>query len=230
MRRAALVPLLTAVAASPASAQLESDQPVRFGVAWTRATPQGSLAEVADRPSGFTAWVALPFTRTSSFGLRGEFSILPFPEQRLSVPDPETGGTLEAAVRGTIGFTGAGPRADLRWRGITLGGAVMGGLVRLITDVNARAQVDDQSFTATFSENDYAFAGKASVDLHVGVYRGNHGDGIGVVVGADWMTGGEVTFPVRETLRAGGAGTLTVDQRAVAPTLFGLRAGVSVQF
>jgi hypothetical protein len=229
-RRCAGLVIFAGIAAAPLSAQLESAQPVRFGVAWTRATPQGALGEVAQSPRGFTAWVALPFTRHSSVGLRAELSILPFPEQSLSVPDPASGGSLQAAVRGTIGFTGAGPRLELRRGAISVVGAAMGGFVRVITDVNARAEVDDQVFTAAFSESDYALVGKVSADLHLQVYRGNHGDGFGVVAGVDWMTGGEVTFPVRETLRVAGPGTLAVDQRAVAPTLVALRAGVSVQF
>jgi hypothetical protein len=221
--------LACVVGAMPVAAQ-QSSQPVRFGVAWTLGRPQATLAEVADDPSGFTAWVGLPFTRRSSLGLRAEFSVLPFPEQRLSVPDPSSGGTLAARVRGTIGFTGTGPRLEARVGGLSLVGSVMGGFVRMITDVNARAEIDDQVITAAFSESDYALAAKAVADLHLGVYRGNHGDGIGVVLGVDWMTGGEVTFPVRETLRVAGPGALAVDQRTVVPTLLGLRAGVSVQF
>ncbi len=229
-RRCGVVLGAVVAASSPLAAQQESAQPIRFGVAWTVASPQGGLARVTDGPRGFTAWAGLPFTRRSSFGLRAELSILPFPEQSLSVPDPASGGTLAAAVRGTVGFTGVGPRAEFRRGGFSVVGAAMGGFVRMITDVNARAEVDEQVFTATFSESDYALAGKLSADVHLGLYRGNHGDGVGLVVGADWMTGGEVTFPVRETLRVAAPGSLAVDQRPVAPALVGVRAGISVQF
>lgn len=213
-------------AALPAAGQ-KSSAPVRFGVAWTQGAPQGEFAAVAARPAGFTSWVTLPLDQRLALGIRAEFSVLTFPEERRRIG---TGTPVDFAVRSTIGFTGAGPRVEVRRGRLALAAGVMGGFIRLINDVSARAGAQQQLRTAGLSLSDYAWAAKASADLHWSVYRGRHGDGVGLVAGVDWGTGGKMPYPLRESLRVGGQGTVQVDDRVITPNLFAIRAGVGVEF
>lgn len=229
MRRAWCPVVLSLVCAAPIAAQ-QATAPIRFGVAWSRGTPQGDLANIADAPQGFTAQLGLPVSRTARVGIRAEFSVLTFPQRSLQLDDDESGATVDVTVRGTVGFTGAGPRIESQFGPVAVALGVMGGFVRVITDATARADVDGNLTSAALSLSDYAFAAKASADLHLAIYRGPTGSGIGLVAGVDWLTGGQVAFPELNSFRLSEPGVLTLDRPMVAPTMFGIRAGVGVEF
>lgn len=217
-----------AMLAVPLEAQ-QATAPLRFGVAWSRGTPRGELSEIADAPQGFTAQLALPVSRTARVGIRAEFSVLTFPERSLQISSGESGGTVNVTVRGTVGFTGAGPRIETRLGPFAMAVGAMGGFVRVITDATARSDVDGGS-SAALSLSDYAVAGKASADVHLALYRGPSGTAVGVVGGVDWLTGGKVAFPQMNSFRLTGPGVLTLDRPIVAPSMLVLRAGVGVEF
>lgn len=215
------------------SAPLEAQQataPLRFGVTWSRGAPQGELAEIADAPQGFTAQLALPVSRTARVGIRAEFSVLTFPERSLQVGDEGSGATADVTVRGTVGFTGVGPRIETRLGPFAMALGAMGGFVRVITDATARSEVDGERTSAALSLSDYAIAGKASADLHLALYRGPSSTAVGIVGGVDWLTGGQVGFPQMNSFRLSSPGVLTLDRPVVAPSMFVIRAGVGVEF
>ena len=229
MRRAGCLGVALALVAGPLAAQ-DSIAPIRFGVAWSRGAPQGELSDIAAAPQGFTAQLSLPLSRTSRLGIRAEFSVLTFPERSLQIESENGSGTVDVTVRGTVGFTGAGPRAELRRGRISAAVSAMGGFVRVITDATARAEVDGDRTSAALSLNDYAVAVKASADLHFSVFCGGTATCVGLVAGVDYLTGGKATFPNLNTFRLSGPGQLSLERPAVAPTMFGVRAGVGVEF
>jgi hypothetical protein len=204
--------------------------PIRFAVAWSRGAPQGELADIADVPQGFTAQIGLPVSRTARLGMRAEFSVLTFPERTVQLGPDDDGATADVTVRGTIGFTGAGPRIELSRGRLAMALGAMGGFVRVITDATARADAAGGRSSAALSLSDYAVAIKASGDLHYSVFCGGAATCVGVVVGADYITGGKAAFPDLGTFRLSGPGALTLDRPAVAPNMFGIRAGVGVEF
>jgi hypothetical protein len=204
--------------------------PIRFAVAWSRGAPQGELAGIADVPQGFTAQIGLPVSRTARLGIRAEFSVLTFPERTVQLGPDDDGATADVTVRGTIGFTGAGPRIELSRGRLAMALGAMGGFVRVITDATARADAAGGRSSAALSLSDYAVAIKASGDLHYSVFCGGAATCVGVVVGADYITGGKAAFPDLGTFRLSGPGELTLDRPAVAPNMFGIRAGVGVEF
>ncbi len=223
-----LVLLVAMLAAVPLAAQ--DGSPLRFGVAWTGAGNRGDLAALSEGPTGFTVQLSLPITRSSPLGIRGEFSVLTFPERTLTVPAGDGESELEVAARGTIGFTGAGPRLEVRAGPAAVSATVMGGFVRMITDVTGRTTVAGARTSASISESDYAFAFKAALDGYLGLYRGAQGTAIGLVAGVDLLRGGAVTFPALGTMRMPGEGVVTIDRPGVKPELFAVRAGVGVEF
>jgi hypothetical protein len=229
-RRRACSPLIAlGLFAVPVAAQ-EATAPIRFAVAWSRGTPRGNLAEIADAPQGFTAQLALPVSRTARVGIRAEFSVLTFPERTLHTEDPETGTSLDATIRGTVGFTGAGPRLESRLGPVAIAVGAMGGFVRVITDATARTVTGDNSTSAALSLSDYAFAAKASLDLHLALLRGPSGTALGVVAGIDWLQSGQVEFPELRSFRVAAPGELTLERPTVSPSMMSVRAGVGVEF
>jgi hypothetical protein len=231
MRRACRVALSLLVVAPSLGAQfaVTREAPLRFAVAWARGAPQGEFAAVTDPPSGFVAWLSMPVTRNSTVGLRAEFSVLTVPEQFLSVP-LEGGGDLEVTARGTVGFTGVGPRLEFRAGPFSLSTGVMAGYTRVITDATGQVLEGGTTGSVAASESDYAFAAKASGDLYFPVYRGARGTAVAVTGGLDYLTGGDAAFPRRDSFRVGGPGVLELDRPQVRPTMVIVRAGVSVEF
>lgn len=221
--------VVLALCVAPLGAQ-QNFAPIRFGVAWTRGSPQGELADIADTPQGFTAQLGLPVSRTARVGIRAEFSVLTFPERTIQIGEEGSASTAEVTVRGTLGFTGAGPRFEMR--GGRLSGALgaMGGFVRVITDATARSESDGESTGAALSLSDYAIAAKASADLHLSLLCGTGATCVGVIVGVDYLTGGTVAFPELSSFRLTGPGELTLNRPVVAPTMVGIRAGIGVEF
>jgi hypothetical protein len=221
--------LLLVWGAVPLAAQ-EHLAPIRFAVAWSRGAPQGELADIADVPQGFTAQIGLPVSRTARLGIRAEFSVLTFPERTVQLGPDDDGATADVTVRGTIGFTGVGPRIELSRNRLAVALGAMGGFVRVITDATARADLAGDRSSAALSLSDYAVAFKTSADLHYSVFCGGAATCVGIVVGADYITGGKAAFPDLGTFRLTGPGALTLDRPAVAPNMFGIRAGVGVEF
>ena len=222
--------LLLVVLAGPQLAAQNSRSPLRFGVAWTGASSRGDLAELAEGPTGFTAQLSLPVTRSSPLGIRAEFSVLTFPERLITVPAGFGDAELEVAARGTIGFTGAGPRLEARAGPFAVADAVMAGFVRMITDVTGRATVDGDRSSASISESDYTLAFKAVVDGHLALYRGVQGTTIGLVTGVDFLRGGAVSFPALGTMRMAEEGVITIDRPRVTPEAVIVRLGIGVEF
>jgi hypothetical protein len=224
-----LLVVLTVLGALPVHAQ-DSLAPIRFGVTWSRGTPQGDLADIADAPNGFTAQLGLPVSRTARVGIRAEFSVLTFPERTLQISSDESASTATVTVRGTQGFTGAGPRIEVG-RGRLWGAlGVMGGFVRVITDATARADIEGDRSSASLSLSDYAIALKAAADVHLAIYCGPGAACLGLVGGVDYVTGGKVAYPRVSTFRLSAPGELTLDRPAVSPTMLGIRAGVGIEF
>lgn len=214
--------------AAPLTAQ-DGASPIRFAVAWTGGTPHGDLGRIAEPPEGFTAQLALPLARNTAIGIRAEFSVLTFPERVLVVGADDDSQEITVTARGTIGFTGAGPRLEARLGPVVLGGAAMAGFVRVITDATARTGSGDAVQSALISESDFAFAGKAALDLHVALFRGPYGTAVGLVAGADWSTGGAVAFPDLRSFRLTTTDTLTLQRPPVKPTVSTVRLGVAVE-
>lgn len=214
----------------PLGAQLAvtREAPLRFAVAWAQGSPQGDFADVTEAPEGFAAWLSLPVIRRSSIGLRAEFSVLTVPEQVVSAPTDE--GELTVTVRGTVGFTGVGPRLEFRAGVLSLAAAAMAGYTRVITDATGQLVGDGATTSAAASDSDYAFAGKLSGDLYVPVYRGVRGTAVVLAAGADYTTGGETAFPRQDAFRIVGPGELELERPTVRPTMVVVRAGVSVEF
>jgi hypothetical protein len=220
---------LVAFGAAPLHGQARL-APIRFGVAFSQGSPQGGLADVAEAPKGFVAQLSVPVDRTAQVGIRAEFSILTFPERSLQVATGESGATADVTVRGTVGFTGAGPRMEMRRGRFAAALGAMAGFIRVITDATARVDSDGERSGASISLSDYAFAAKASADLHLGVYCGVANTCVGVVGGVDYMTGSKVAFPQVSSLRVTAPGELALDRPAVTPSMVGLRVGVGVEF
>ncbi len=222
-----LFALLLLGLAAPVAAQQVA--PLRFGVAWARGAPRGEFAQVARAPEGFVAWLSLPITRESPIGLRAEFSVLTVPEELVTLP-VTGGGELDVTARGTVGFTGAGPRLELGSGGLALGVAVMAGYVRMITDATARVVRDELTTSSAASDSDYALAAKLSGDLHLPVYRGVRGTALALTAGADYLAAGAAAFPRRDAFRVGDTGALELERPLVRPSMLVVRAGVSVEF
>ena len=204
--------------------------PIRFGVAFSHGSPQGGLADIAEAPNGFVAHLSVPVNRTARIGVRAEFSILTFPERSLQVATGESGGSAEVTVRGTVGFTGAGPRMEMRSGRFAASIGAMAGFLRVITDATARAESDGDRISASLSLSDYAFAAKASADLHLGIYCGVGNTCVGLVGGVDYLTGGKVAFPRLSSFRVAGPGELELERPVVTPSMAGIRIGVGVEF
>jgi hypothetical protein len=203
--------------------------PIRFGVAWTGGTPHGDLATISQPPQGFTAQLSLPLARNTAIGIRAEFSVLTFPERILLVAPQGEDQEATVSARGTIGFTGAGPRFEARLGPAVISGGLMAGFVRVITDASARSEQDDETLSATISLSDFAFAGKAALDVYVPVYHGPYGTAVGFVAGADWTTGGQVAFPDLRTFRIASQSELTLQLPKVPPNVSTLRLGIAVE-
>ncbi len=208
------------------------DAPLTFGIAWSRGTPSTALAAAIEPPRGFTASISLPVTRRSAIGIRGEFSILTIPSQALvvSYTTPSATVTLDATVRGTIGFTGAGPRVAMAVGPIELGVAALAGVTRVITDASAQASSGDLSISTSASSSDFTYGVKAVLDGYLPLYRGVRGTSIGLAVGIDYLTGGPVVFARRSSFRVNPAGDLVIGRAATRPTMLVLRAGLGGAF
>src|SRR5690606_161147 len=226
---AACLAVLLLGCATRLAAQAEG-APLRFGVAWSGASNRGDLAAMADGPAGFTAQLSLPITRSSPLGIRAEFSVLTFPERLLRVPAGFGTAELEVSARGTISFTGAGPRLEARAGSLAIAGAVMGGFVRMITDVSGRAMVDEVRSSASISESDYSFALQAGSDGPLAADGGVQGGTIGWLAGGEMRRGGRVACPAGGSMRMPGAGAVTIGRPLRTPELLVLRAGVGVEF
>lgn len=221
-----LVALL--LVASPLAGQ-ESASPIRFAVAWTSGSPHGNLGTIAEAPGGFTAQLALPLARNTAVGIRAEFSVLTFPERAILIAADGEHQEITVTARGTIGFTGAGPRLEGRLGPLAIGAGIMGGFVRVITDANVRGGEGATAHSALISESDFALAGKVAVDLHLALFRGPYGTAVGLVAGADWSTGGEVAFPDLQSFRLATSGELTLQRPLVTPSVSTVRLGVAVE-
>mgnify|MGYP001157449860 CR=1 FL=1 len=223
-------PLIVSVLVAVPLAAQQVTAPIRFAVVWSGGSARGPLADIAKPPQGFTAQLALPLDRGAALGIRAEFSVLTFPERILTVAGDGDAAPVTVTARGTIGFTGAGPRLEARLGPAAISVAAMGGFVRVITDAAARTEVDGVPNSANISESDFAFAVKTAVDIHLSPFRDRHGTALGVVVGADWSTGGNVAFPALQSFRMTAPGTLTLQRPLVRPELTTLRVGVAVEF
>lgn len=229
--RGPLLALALLAIAPPVGAQFTDgrEAPLRFAVGWARGAPRGDLAEVTGPLQGFAAWLSLPLTRGSAVGLRAEFSVLTVPEQVQSVAF-EGAVDLDVTVRGTIGFTGVGPRLEVRAGPLAFSAAVMGGYARVITDVTGRITHGAGLNSVAVSESDYALAGKVSGDLYLPVYRGSRNTALVATAGFDVTTGGRAKIPRRDSFNVGPDGTLELERPNVRPTMLVLRAGVSAEF
>ncbi len=227
-----LAGLLAGRAPAAAQAAVVADAPLAFGIAWGRGTPQGDFADVVDAPQGFVAWLSLPVTRRSRLGIRGEFSILTLPEQTRSVPYVTPGATiaLDVVLRGTLAFTGAGPRLALGLGPLQLGVAGMVGVVRGINDLTAQASVGDRSLSDAVSLSDFTVGVKGVLDAYLPLYRGARGTSIGLAGGVSWFTGGPVEFARRSSLAIDEQALLRVDRQVAHPTMLVVRAGVGAAF
>ncbi len=203
--------------------------PIRFGVTWTGGTPHGDLATISEPPEGFTAQLSLPLARNTAIGIRAEFSVLTFPERALLFSAEDENQEVTVSARGTIGFTGAGPRLEAQVGPAVISGALMAGFVRVITDASARSEQGEEVQSATISLSDFAFAGKAAVDVYLPIYHGPYGTAVGFIAGADWTTGGEVEFPDLRTFRLASESELTLQLPKVAPNVSTLRLGIAVE-
>ena len=237
MRLSAILMVVTGAAlhAAPVVAQQDSaDAPpsqvsaIRFGVTLGQGIPQGTFADASDRLSGFVAWFGLPFTRTSPLGLRAEFSVLEVPAQ-VETRSVEGGGELELTLRGTVNFTGAGPRLA-GWIGpVVAVGAVQIGYTRLITDITGTLGDETTTFSDAISFSEYALAGKATLDLVLPIFdRG--GAALGATAGLDYMRSSAVPFPVQGTFDIEPPGTLVVENADVELNMFIWRVGVAFRF
>lgn len=212
-----------------AQASVTREAPLRFAVAWAGGSPRGELAEVAEAPEGFVAWLSLPFDRGAAIGLRAEFSVLAFPEQQVS-RDVAPDAVLDLTVRGTIGFTGVGPRLELRAGPVAVSGAILAGYTRVITDITGVVTDGTGVNSVAVSESEYALATKLSLDGYLPLYRGVRGTGLVATGGVDYTTAGRTALPRRDAFGLDTEGRLVLDRPAVAPTLLVVRAGMSLEF
>lgn len=229
---AALVWLAASAAPLPAQSRGGTEAPLQFGIEYGRATPRGDFAGVVDAPSGFSAWMALPFTRRSALGLRGEFSVFTLAEQvatqSLDLGNGTTG-SLELDVRGTIGFTGAGPRLAVSLGPLAAGAHVMVGVLRVITDISAVATVGVQSLSDAASLSDFTVGYKAGVDGYLALFRGIRGTSLGVGAGVDVASGGPVGLVRGGSLTSTEVGFVATPA-VVRPTMLILRIGLAATF
>lgn len=202
---------------------------LRFGIAYAAATPTGTFGDVVAAPSGFATWAALPLSRTSPLGIRGEFSILTIPEERGNTT-LSPGADLDVTIRSTVGFTGVGPRLETRLGPLVLAGAAMGGVSRFIVDVNGRLTAGPQVFSVTISESEQAVSAKGVLDLYLPLYFGRQDAALGLSAGVDIITSTKVTAPRSGSFRLGDDDRVTVESDDSAITMRGWRVGVGLFF
>jgi hypothetical protein len=223
--------LALALAATPAlAAGQDLDEPsaaIRFGVTFARGVPQGEFRDVTDPLIGFSTWLSLPVRRGSPIGIRGEFSVLTLPEQQATFPLPDD--DAEISLRGTIGFTGVGPRVEVRAGPLVVTAAAMIGLSRVIADASAVIDSPDGVRSVVITDSDIAVAYRTSADAYLALLRGKTGADVGLMVGVDAASGGRQPFSVRQTLRLEGD-QLLVESADVRPSMLVLRAGLSASF
>jgi hypothetical protein len=214
----------------PSTAQASPGAPLRFGLAYTTGKPQGRLASLVAAPTGFSAWLSLPFSRTSWLGLRGEFSVLTVPEESVIVGIPQQSTEITVTLRSTIGFTGAGPRIEIPAGPVVFAGSIMGGLTRVISDLTGRAEVGEQLFAVGISESDNAIAAKATVDLYLPLLKGPRDAALGLSAGFDWTTSRQLGYPEQGSFRIDEGGDLVVNRSEVPISMLVWRVGVGVVF
>jgi hypothetical protein len=202
---------------------------LRFGIAYAAATPTGTLGDVIAAPSGFATWAALPLSRTSPLGIRGEFSILTIPEERgSSVLLP--GAELDVSVRSTIGFTGAGPRLETRLGPVVVAGALMGGVSRSIVDVNGRVTAGLQVISVGISQSEQALSAKGALDLYLPLHFGRQDAALGLTAGLDMVTSATLTVLRSDTFRLVDGERVTLESAETGITMWGWRVGLGLFF
>ncbi len=225
-----LLLLLLAGAPTVATAQVAiASTTLRFGMAYLQGTPTGSFGDVVRGADGFATWFALPLSRTSPLGIRAEFSILTIPEDQATVPfadDTELAFTL----RSTVGFTGVGPRLETRVGPLIVAGAVMGGLTRVIADVNGVLEVGPQVISVELSESEQALSAKAVLDAYFPILHGARGAALGLVAGLDYQRSTAVNVIRSGSLEFVPPGEVRVDVATTPVSLWGWRVGVGVYF
>lgn len=222
-------PPVPAVAPAPAPAPAAAP-PLHFGLAFGTGTPLGEFGRNVETARGFSSWVSVPLTRTAKFGIRGEFSVLTFPEQSLAVTFEESGAEAVATLRSTVGFTGLGPRLETRLGPATLTGAAMAGLARLIVDVGAQASLGEQLVSATQSLSENRPALKLVGDVLIPLYHGRSSAAIGITGGVDWLVSGAMEYPRRQSLTVTEEREIVIGTARSAIRLAGVRVGVGVVF
>lgn len=228
MTRALLLLLAGAPAIGVAQAPVASAIP-RFGIALAEGTPRGELAGVVRPPTGFTTWVSLPLASRSPLGLRAEFSILTVPEERTTLaPSDDT--TLELTLRSTLGFTGVGPRIEARVGPAIVAASAMGGLTRVIADLNGRLAQGDQLTSVALSESENVLAVKGVLDLYVPLLSGSRDAALALTAGVDWTTSGRAAVVRSNSLRITGPGEVRAGQDEAPVTLTAWRVGVGLFF
>ncbi len=220
--------------AGPLAAQSPggTEAPLQFGIEYGRASPRGEFASIVDAPSGFSAWMALPFTRRSALGIRGEFSVFTLAEQVATQAfDLGNGaaGDLELDIRGTIGFTGAGPRLAVSLGPVAAGAHVMVGVLRVITDISAVATIGEQSLSDAASRSDFTVGYKAGVDGYLALFRGIRGTSLGIGAGLDAARGGPVGLVRGGSLTSTAEGFVAT-AAVVRPTMLIVRIGLAATF
>lgn len=230
MRRGGTRLALALVAAPAILAGQEADEPsaaIRFGVNYARGNPQGAFRAVTDALNGFSTWLSLPIRRGSPLGIRGEFSVLTLPEQEATFPLVDTDAAI--SLRGTIGFTGVGPRLEIGTGPVAVTVAAMIGFSRVIADASAVIDGPGGVRSVVTTDNDIALAYRLTADAYLPLYRGGSEADIGAVVGADLTSGGRQPFSVPATLRVEDD-ALLVESSDVRPAMLVLRVGLSASF
>lgn len=202
---------------------------LRFGIAYGAGTPTGEIDGVIAAPSGFVTWAALPISRRSPIGIRGEFSILTIPEERASgmlLQDVD----LDLTIRSTIGFTGVGPRLETRAGPIVIAGAVMGGVTRSIVDANGRLTGPVQMTSVALSQSEQAMTIKGALDVYLPIHFGRQDAAIGLTAGLDWLRSGRLTVLRSGTFRLSDDGELSQESIEAPITMWGWRVGLGLFF
>ncbi len=224
--------LLLLLAGAPAigAAQVPiASTALRFGIAYATATPTGTFGDVIAPPSGFATWAALPLSRTSPLGIRGEFSILTIPEERgNTILTPAI--DLDVTIRSTVGFTGVGPRLETRLGPLVLAGAAMGGVSRFIVDVSGRLTSGPQVTSVTISESEQAVTAKGALDLYLPLHFGRQDAALGLSAGLDWLASSKVTAPRSGSFRLVENDRVALESDESAITMWGWRVGVGLFF
>lgn len=225
-----LLLLLLAGAPAVATAQVAiASTTLRFGMAYLEGTPTGSFGDAVTAANGFSTWFALPLSRTSPLGLRAEFSILTIPEDRATVPFADDA-ALTFTLRSTVGFTGVGPRLETRVGPLVVAGAVMGGLTRVIADVNGVLEIGPQVISVELSESEQALSAKAVLDAYLPLLHGARGAAIGLVAGLDWQRSTAANVIRSGSLQFVPPGEVRADVTRTPVALWGWRVGVGVYF